>query len=173
MPFARCSLFEKVEHAEKESTDLKQQLLACRGELQEALERAREAEAGQAAAAAAALQAGTDHEGGGPGSQSSDDMLSLTKAELVERVQALQRELAAAQHERRCVGERLSAACVAAGGGARPAHPQMCVLLRVRLFGCCVCVPARIHVCVPACLPRSAAAPIQVPDGQARLYRTT
>eukprot|EP00983_Pelagomonas_calceolata_P070463 1150796-Pelagomonas_calceolata.AAC.9 len=92
-----CSLFEKVEHAEKENADLKQQLLACRGDLAEALEKAKEAEAAQAAAA---LHASTEP------MQESDtggnDLHSLSKPQLIARLLALQKELATAQHERRC-----------------------------------------------------------------------
>ncbi|KAF5835060.1 P-loop containing nucleoside triphosphate hydrolase protein, partial [Dunaliella salina] len=94
------SLFEKVEHAEKENAELKLQLLACRGDLYEALEKAKEAEAAQATAAAAtAFQTSTEPVQ--EGDASGNDLHSLSKAQLIERLLALQKELASAQQERR------------------------------------------------------------------------
>lgn len=90
-----------MEHAEKENAALKQQLDVCKADLVQALDRAREAEALQLAAPPA--HAGDEGQQA-QGSGTVEDLASLSKAALLERVQQLQQELAAAQHERRCAG---------------------------------------------------------------------
>jgi hypothetical protein len=65
---------------------------------QEALEKAREAEA---FASTAAAHGNNQQEQGS--SETADDPSSLTKPELLERLLSLQHELASAQQERRCV----------------------------------------------------------------------